>query len=359
MKKLMKLLIAVCMTIAMAVPAMAETTIGDVTYGFDGISENTIAAESQAVSAPYYVNSYYYDGSVTATPVKGGVKVSWNVTNKSGDNNWNICGISVQSSAAETLYYFNPAGEATSDGSNFFVSASAKGTKTVSLPTSKLGNQYIYYVKIITYKDLMSMTGTSVNLTSWGTAYAKSIPKVPTKAEFGLRTFSSMKGSFAADVIKDGIQIEIRNVNTNKVVKKLNDYDSFTFKKNIPYKFRVRAYVKDYNDKKYYSGWSPYRYLEVPTASSKHYYNESGYYVTLKGAKGCEKFRVQTSNQREKGYKLNSLVTVGAGKTKTFKFTKYGNKTIAAKSGTYYSRVTPKIKGKYYSDVYTMFTIFK
>lgn len=176
-------------------------------------------------------------------------------------------------------------------------------------------------------------------------------PATPSTSNFGVYTGSAPAGTItfqASDPNRtaNGYELEVRNLK-GKLIKTISSSSTYSastkFRKNTPYKYRVRLYATN-GVTKMYSGWSGYRYFWISNVTGKKHYSlrSSNAKIKLKWAKvsGTKGYNVLMSTSRDGKYKkVKSL----SKKAKSVTLTKFGKKRLN-KYKTYYIKVVAKIK---------------
>ncbi len=171
--------------------------------------------------------------------------------------------------------------------------------------------------------------------------------KIPAKLETPHYSSTYDGGSvlleWEPDLSIDGYEIEYAYASGKKTtVKDIKDdcYCEIPCEKNF-YRVRVRAYVKDENEKKYYGEWSDYGYFAKDLSHQD--VETEGYVVNKKKKikvtwnkiKGATKYEIYMSTADRTGFK--KVKTVKKNKN-TFTITKFRKKKLK-KGRTYYVRV--------------------
>lgn len=191
--------------------------------------------------------------------------------------------------------------------------------------------------------------GTSLPTGNTGTVLTA--PATPSTSNFGVYTGSAPAGTItfqASDPNRtaNGYELEVRNLK-GKLIKTISCSSTYSastkFRKNTPYKYRVRLYATN-GVTKMYSGWSGYRYFWISNVTGKKHYSlrSSNAKIKLKWAKvsGTKGYNVLMSTSRDGKYKkVKSL----SKKAKSVTLTKFGKKRLN-KYKTYYIKVVAKIK---------------
>lgn len=145
----------------------------------------------------------------------------------------------------------------------------------------------------------------------------------------------------------DGVEYELRQVNKNKKVWSGTQESGVSCKKNVAYKYRVRAYVT-VGDQKVYGAWSGYRYFVSGKAETS--VKGKSISATWSKNKNVSKCKVYISTAEKTGYKKVKEVK---GSKNSLVIKKIGKKNLK-KGQTYYVKIVYVIKdGKksYTSDI--------
>ncbi len=178
-------------------------------------------------------------------------------------------------------------------------------------------------------------------------------PGKPKKTNFGIYEYIASAGTvkfYATDpsLKAQGYEIDIRKLKGGKKVKTITSTTSvsstYSFKKDVAYKYRLRYYTVGSNGKKIYGKYSTYRYFCMQQLSGKKVYGMRHQITRLdlkwKKVAGAQKYEIHISKQPESGYK--KVKTLGKNKKK-YSFYKYGKKELL-KNQTYYVKVVVKLK---------------
>lgn len=220
------------------------------------------------------------------------------------------------------------------------------GFNVVACRTSSSGFKASDSYTTVTYTQT---AGTSLPTGNTGTVLTA--PATPSTSNFGVYTGSAPAGTItfqAADPNRtaNGYELEVRNLK-GKLIKTISCSSTYSastkFRKNTPYKYRVRLYATN-GVTKMYSGWSGYRYFWISNVTGKKHYSlrSSNAKIKLKWAKvsGTKGYNVLMSTSRDGKYKkVKSL----SKKAKSVTLTKFGKKRLN-KYKTYYIKVVAKIK---------------
>ena len=220
------------------------------------------------------------------------------------------------------------------------------GFNVVACRTSSSGFKASDSYTTVTYTQT---AGTSLPTGNTGTVLTA--PATPSTSNFGVYTGSAPAGTItfqASDPNRtaNGYELEVRNLK-GKLIKTISSSSTYSastkFRKNTPYKYRVRLYATN-GVTKMYSGWSGYRYFWISNVTGKKHYSlrSSNAKIKLKWAKvsGTKGYNVLMSTSRDGKYKkVKSL----SKKAKSVTLTKFGKKRLN-KYKTYYIKVVAKIK---------------
>ena len=220
------------------------------------------------------------------------------------------------------------------------------GFNVVACRTSSSGFKASDSYTTVTYTQT---AGTSLPTGNTGTVLTA--PATPSTSNFGVYTGSAPAGTItfqASDPNRtaNGYELEVRNLK-GKLIKTISCSSTYSastkFRKNTPYKYRVRLYATN-GVTKMYSGWSGYRYFWISNVTGKKHYSlrSSNAKIKLKWAKvsGTKGYNVLMSTSRDGKYKkVKSL----SKKAKSVTLTKFGKKRLN-KYKTYYIKVVAKIK---------------
>lgn len=220
------------------------------------------------------------------------------------------------------------------------------GFEVAPCRTSSTGYKAIGSTVSVTYTQT---AGTSLPTGNTGTVLTA--PATPSTSNFGVYTGSAPAGTItfqASDPNRtaNGYELEVRNLK-GKLIKTISSSSTYSastkFRKNTPYKYRVRLYATN-GVTKMYSGWSGYRYFWISNVTGKKHYSlrSSNAKIKLKWAKvsGTKGYNVLMSTSRDGKYKkVKSL----SKKAKSVTLTKFGKKRLN-KYKTYYIKVVAKIK---------------
>lgn len=176
--------------------------------------------------------------------------------------------------------------------------------------------------------------------------------KISTK-NFGILYAYASINSFDIGVIAygNGVQLQAYNCVTGKKLcteTSIISSSNFTarvsvnkFKKNIPCKYRVRAYITTSDGKKVYGKWSSYQYMVNPD-NLKYIATKNKVTMKFPKLKNVVSIKVLMSNKSEKGFKKIGTVK---GNKRSLVVTKYNKKSL--KKGTrYYIKFIYTIKDK-------------
>lgn len=220
------------------------------------------------------------------------------------------------------------------------------GFNVVACRTSSSGFKASDSYTTVTYTQT---AGTSLPTGNTGTVLTA--PATPSTSNFGVYTGSAPAGTItfqASDPNRtaNGYELEVRNLK-GKLIKTISSSSTYSastkFRKNTPYKYRVRLYATN-GVTKMYSGWSGYRYFWISNVTGKKHYSlrSRNAKIKLKWAKvsGTKGYNVLMSTSRDGKYKkVKSL----SKKAKSVTLTKFGKKRLN-KYKTYYIKVVAKIK---------------
>ncbi|MCI5944192.1 MAG: hypothetical protein MRZ41_05815 [Eubacterium sp.] len=112
------------------------------------------------------------------------------------------------------------------------------------------------------------------------------------------------------------------------------------FSQNAVYKYRARAYYKNYSSgKTYYGSWSGFKYFSVPSLSGKSKSNQKGFTLSLKRTPGVKYYKVYVAKSQNGKYRKVKTIKLSSKKKYTFRVTKNYKKRAYN-----YIKVIPYIK---------------
>lgn len=213
-------------------------------------------------------------------------------------------------------------------------------TRTGLMPGSKYG------IKIMPVRT-SAATGYTAHGNSYYMSNVKTAPISPNAADFSVIAENSSVTSvsfIARDSAghADGYEVEAVKVKGKVNGKMLSALDArqtngMAISRNVPYKYRVRYYVK-VGPQSYYGEWSAYRYFLVHKASG----TSGGGKIRMNWSKvaGATGYTVYASTKQDGKYtKVKSL----GKKSRSITITKIGKKKVKSNK-VYFVRVVPKIK---------------
>lgn len=210
-----------------------------------------------------------------------------------------------------------------------------------------------YGIKVVPVRT--AATGFEAFVNSYGLSGVKTVPEAPGTSDFTVYATNS-KTKVVNYIVKDesacadGSEVEVYKVKGGKKVQTLTAaYESvstaFTnsmkVKRNEPYKYRIRHYITA-GGKKFYSGWSGYRYFFLQDTSGTKKVGAKGTRIVIKWSRvtGAYGYTVSVATKRDGKY--TNIKTLGKNK-KSITIAKVGKKKIN-KNKTYYIKVTAKVK---------------
>ena len=215
-------------------------------------------------------------------------------------------------------------------------------TVSTNKATVKLKEQAKFVIYPIRKASTTSFVAKN-NVRSALTVYPKNISSVPQKIDYYSHWYTwgtFLNFSWDSVTGAEGYQVEYSLYNgKNKVVKEYENADfSISDPKTLFYRVRVRSFIKCGN-KKFYSSWTPYKYVCQDTALVVNLKASSGkkkkIRVAWKNVKGAKKYIVYMAKGTDGGYKKiattkkRSLVVKKFKKKKLKKGTEYYFKVIA------------------------------
>lgn len=211
-----------------------------------------------------------------------------------------------------------------------------------------------YGIKVIPVRTAVT-TGFEAFVNSYGLSGVKTVPETPGISDFSVYAANS-KTKVVNYIVKDenacadGSEIEVYKVKGGARVQTLSAAygsvstaytNSMKVKRNEPYKYRMRHYITA-GGKKFYSGWSGYRYFFLHDTSGTKKVGAKGTKIVIKWSKvtGASGYTVSVATKRDGKY--TKIKNLGKNK-KSMTITKVGKKKIK-KNKTYYIKVTAKVK---------------
>lgn len=211
-----------------------------------------------------------------------------------------------------------------------------------------------YGIKVVPVRTAVS-TGFEAFVNSYGLSGVKTVPETPGTSDFIVYAANS-KTKVVNYIVKDesscadGSEVEVYKVKGGKKVQTLTaayesgstaSTNSMKVKRNEPYKYRMRYYITA-GGKKFYSGWSGYRYFFLQDSSGTKKVGAKGTKIVIKWSKvtGASGYTVSVATKRDGKY--TNIKTLGKNK-KSITITKVGKKKIK-KNKTYYIKVTAKVR---------------
>lgn len=277
------------------------------------------------------VSEYSAPIEVVTSPDAANI-TSFNCTNVTKDSQtfaWNPC-------PGATGYYIY-------DFSNEQLIATTSDTtytRTGLIPASKYG------IKIKPVRT-SAATGYTAHANFYYMSGVKTAPESPDAADFSViaENSSATSVSFIARDSAghaDGYEVEavkVKGKANGNILSALDTRQTNGMKisRNVPYKYRVRYYVK-VGTQNYYGEWSEYRYFLVHKASGR----SGGGKIRMNWSKvdGATGYTVYASTKQDGKYtKVKSL----GKKSRSITITKIGKKKIKSNK-VYFVRVVPKVK---------------
>ena len=112
------------------------------------------------------------------------------------------------------------------------------------------------------------------------------------------------------------------------------------YKENTVYKYRARAYYKNYSSgKTYYGSWSGLKYFTFPSGTAKSKSNQKGFTLSLKRTPGVKYYKVYVAKSEKGKYRKVKTIKLSSKKKYTFRVTKNYKKRAVN-----YIKVIPYIK---------------
>lgn len=158
--------------------------------------------------------------------------------------------------------------------------------------------------------------------TTYQSAHVNSLPSACTSAT--VTQSRSNQVAFKSPLPTNSNRLAVQIYRNGKLICTTTGYTTayFNISKNVVYSYRV-AYTYSYGSGPTWTGaWSPMRKFCVPSLAGTTKSNKKGIKITLRRTAGVTKYLLQTSRNRDSGYRNAKTIGMGKKSKKTFQLKK-------------------------------------